>query len=123
MSKKNILICDDDEGIIDVIRIVLEEKGYKTRSVSHGRGIFKIIEKWKPDLVLVDFWMPEIGGDEIIKALKKDSQTKGIPIILIAAHRRTRELATESGADGFLTKPFDIRDLENIVQKHIGGAT
>jgi CheY-like chemotaxis protein len=122
MSKKNILICDDDEGIVDVIKIVLEEKGYKTKSVSHGRDIFKIIEKWKPDLVLVDFWMPEISGDEIIKALKKEPHTESIPIILIAAHRRTRELAIQSGADGFLTKPFDIQDLENIVEKHTGGS-
>ncbi len=121
MTKNHILICDDDEGIIDVMRIVLEAKGYLVKQLTQSRDIFKIINNWKPNLILVDLWMPEVSGNEIVKELKKNPSTKHIPIILVAAHRRTPEVAQDCGADGYLAKPFDISDLENIVEQYIGG--
>ena len=67
MNKQNILICDDDEGIVDVMKIVLTEKGYEVRAIDNGKEIFQQIQEQRPDLILIDFWMPGITGDEVIR--------------------------------------------------------
>lgn len=117
--QKTVLICDDDEGIIDVSTIVLEEKGYYVISLTHAEGIYDIIAKEKPDIILLDLWMPEVGGDEITKKLKTDPKTSHIPIILFSASKNTEETAKKLGANAFLSKPFDIQELEDTIGKHL----
>ncbi len=115
---KKILVCDDDEGILEVLKIVLENNNFQVKEVNSGKAIQKRVEEYKPDLVLLDFWMPGIKGREIIKLLKNDVQTKNIPILLLSAVNAGEKIAQESGADGFLSKPFDIMDLVKTVQKY-----
>lgn len=117
MSKK-ILVCDDDQGILEVIKIVLEKEGFEVKLLANGRGIQKIIKDYKPDLILLDIWMPGVDGEEITKILKKTEETSKIPIVVISALNTTEKIAQESGADDFLEKPFDISDLVKIVKKY-----
>ena len=115
---KKVLICDDDEGIVDVMKIILENKGYKVKVCANESLIFKIISKEKPDVLLLDLWMPHLSGEEITKRLKKNDATKSIKVIIISAHRFAAKIAKEIKADDYLLKPFDIYDLEKKVKKY-----
>jgi DNA-binding response OmpR family regulator len=116
---KTVLICDDDEGIVDVIKMVLEDKGYTVQISTHCDEIFKKVYYMKPQLILLDLWMPGVGGAHITRELKKTEKTKHIPIIIISASKDTEQTARNAGADDFLTKPFDIKNLEEKVAQYI----
>lgn len=117
--KKSILICEDDEGIVDVVTIVLEESGYHVESIMRGNEILKQIEKHKPDLILLDIWMPEMTGEEVANLLHSKTETKDIPIIMVSANKDLEIIAQKSRANGFLPKPFDIDTLTSMVEKYI----
>jgi len=117
--RKKILLCDDDEGVVEVVKIVLAEKGYAVEVLYECGEIDKQVKKIKPDLIILDLWIPEIGGEQATRVLKADPATRNIPIIILSAHHDTEKLAKAVGADAFLKKPFDITVLENIVGKHL----
>lgn len=117
MNQKTILVCDDDQSILEVIQIILEENGYIVKTKTNGKGIQKSISQIKPDLILLDLWMPGIDGKEITKIVKKDGLHSSIPIIIISALNNTQKISQEIGADGFIPKPFDISSLLSTVKK------
>ena len=122
MAKTKILVCDDDAGILEVIKIILEENNIEVITTSTGKGIQKMIAAHNPDMLFLDLWMPGIEGSEITKILKRDPRTKKMPIIIISALNDTKDVAEKAGADAFLSKPFTITDLlkaveENLVKK------
>src|SRR3989344_553462 len=106
--KKTILICDDDKGILEVVKIVLEDKGYNVISLSEAEKVQDTVIKLKPDLILLDLWMPNLNGDTITQTLKDNKNTNHIPIIVISANKDTATIAQKVQADSFLTKPFNI---------------
>lgn len=117
MSK--ILVCDDDQSILEVISIILEQNKYQVKTLSSGKAIKKNIDIFKPDLIFLDLWMPGIEGSEITQLLKRDEKTRSIPIIIISALNDTEKIAKKYGADGFLTKPFNMADLVKTVEKFV----
>ncbi|RJR25985.1 response regulator [Candidatus Microgenomates bacterium] len=117
MARK-ILMCDDDEGILEVSKAVLESSGYyKVKTLTSFDNFFNILKVEKPDLLLIDLWMPKISGDEIIKKLKRNKETSTIPIIIISASRDICQISKESEADNYLCKPFDLDELLSVVNK------
>lgn len=119
MKKPKILVCDDDPGILEVIKIILEENNIEVVTASNGKGIQKLIASVKPDMLFLDLWMPGIEGEEITKILKRDPKTKKIPIIIISALNDTKEIAKKVGANGFISKPFTIEGLLEVVEKNL----
>lgn len=117
--KKHVIVCDDDEGIVDVATIVLREAGYSVTPVTKSSQIFETISAKPPHVILLDLWMPDMNGEDITRKLKEDPSTKHIPIIIISASRDTEGVAETSGADGYINKPFDIDELEKVVKKYI----
>jgi DNA-binding response OmpR family regulator len=115
---KKILVVDDDEGIVEVIQIVLESEGYCVR-ISMNDGFLQEISQDMPDLILLDVLLAGIDGREICKELKKDPKTCHIPVIMLSAHASTKTLIDGIEANGYLEKPFDVDDLVAIVQKHL----
>ncbi len=115
---KKVLICDDDEGIVDVAGIVLSEAGYDVIKVIASEEIFTVISNIQPDIILLDLWMPNLSGEKIAKQLKNQEKTKHIPVIIMSASRKTEQTAKTAGADDFICKPFDIEELEEIVRKY-----
>ncbi len=118
MSKK-ILVCDDDQSILEVIRIILEEKGYEVIVFDNCDNIYKRIARLKPDLIFLDLWMPGISGEEVAVNLKKDPKTKKIPIVILSANNETKNIAKKIKADEYLCKPFNIDDLEKTIKRFI----
>lgn len=115
---KKILVFDDDNGILEVIKIILEEKGYQVKTLSSFDNAFTEIGDYQPDLILIDLFMPKVSGEQIVKMIKNNTYTKAIPIIILSASKDTKEIARKSGADDFLYKPFDANELEDLVDKY-----
>jgi len=118
MNKK-VLICDDDEGILEVAGIVLGEKGYEVEQISESDLVVDRVNEFNPDVVLLDLWMPKVSGEDLTKQLKGNPETAGIPVVIVSASMETQKIAVAAGADGFLCKPFNISDLEDVVDKFI----
>ncbi|MBI2337732.1 response regulator [Candidatus Daviesbacteria bacterium] len=118
MTKKKVMIIEDDEGITDVLRTVIEMYGYEV-VVAGDNSIIEDVQNSLPDLLLMDVWMKECDGRKTCRHLKNQADTKHIPIIMVSATRDLIKSARDSGADDFLEKPFEIEDLVGKIQKLI----
>lgn len=118
MSKK-VLIIDDDLPILEVMKIILEEKGYEIEVISNPKNIEKKIEQSQPALILLDIWVAGMHGADIVKLIHNNNAISKIPVVLISANNEVEKIAKECGATSFLSKPFDIDDLAALVQKNI----
>lgn len=113
--KKNILILDDDCDILFFCSQVFESLGFNVITSENCNDITQKVEDNDANIVLIDNWIPDIGGINAIKILKDAEHLKDIPVILFSASSNLTELAKEAGADSYLKKPFDLDDLEKIV--------
>lgn len=119
MSKKKILIFDDDKVILEVISIIFEEGGYDVEISETSHDIIQKVSAFQPDVILMDNWIPNIGGVEATKLLKSHEEYKNIPVIYVTANNDIVALAKSAQADDFVAKPFNLEDLEEKVAKHI----
>ncbi len=118
-ENKKILICDDDEGILDMLEMVFEDSPYTIIAEQNSLNVKGIVEKQSPDLVVLDLWMPVLSGDQVLQMLRKNPGTREIPVIIISASREGRQIASNAGATGYISKPFDFQELMNMVNKLI----
>jgi CheY-like chemotaxis protein len=119
MGNKTILICDDDEGILDMLEIVLDGSGYRTIAVQNSLNIYETIAREQPDLLLLDLWMPVLSGDQVLKTLRRNPETNELPVIVISASREGKQIAVAAGADDFMAKPFDLDSLLQRIEHYI----
>ncbi len=117
--KKSILVVDDDQDILFVLKLMLEMKGY-TVELSSDPGNLLNMGADLPSLLLLDIWMGNYDGREICQQLKSDPATKGLPVILLSASRDIEQSAKDAGADDFLAKPFEQKHLLEKIVKYIG---
>src|SRR5690606_36561342 len=115
-----LLILDDDSDILFFCTYVFESMGFKVISSNHCNGIVSQVESAEPDIILIDNWIPDIGGVKATQLLKSTAHLKNIPVILFSANSNLPKLAEEAGADDHLKKPFDLEDLENLALRHVG---
>jgi two-component system cell cycle response regulator DivK len=113
------MICDDDHDILEVTAIILEQKGYRVVTYTDCNDIFDKIDEAKPDLILMDLWIPDMGGANVTMLLKSSDKTRNIPVVIFSANNDIAKVAEEVGADGFLKKPFDIKTLEQVIDSNI----
>ena len=120
---KRILIAEDDEMNRRLIKDVLMYYGYEVMEAANGEEAVKLAAKHKPDLVLMDLRMPVMNGAEAIRQLKNSSETKAIKIIAVTglAMRGDRENTMKMGADGYMAKPIDIRQLPEAIERLLAG--
>lgn len=117
MSKsKNVMLIDDDPGILDAISIMLEYEGYNVRSITNDSDLMKM-DTDLPDIILLDIWMSGIDGRAICKHLKQNPATAKLPVVLISASRDIEISAMQAGADDFLAKPFEMNDLLQKIER------
>ncbi|MGO1368290.1 response regulator [Senegalia sp. (in: firmicutes)] len=113
MIYKKILVVDDEENIVELIKYNLKNNGYDIITAFDGNEAYtKAIEE-NPDLILLDIMLPILDGIEVCKKLKRNKQSENIPIIMLTAKREETDkvLGLEIGADDYITKPFNIREL------------
>jgi len=118
MDQRKILVADDDPGIVDAMQILLEVHGYKVLTTLKGEDIEKMCAQ-KPDLIFMDIWMSGVDGNIICEQLKASPENKNIPIIMFSANWDTKDIALNCGANGFLLKPFEIKELMKLVHEHL----
>ena len=113
MSNKTILIVDDEPAIRDMISTALDVAGYDCLQAENAKQAHGMIIDEQPDLVLLDWMMPETSGIELIRRLQRDELTKNVPVILLTAKVAEDNMiqGLESGADDYITKPFSPRAL------------
>jgi len=114
-----VMIFDDDTDLLEVCSIVLKSKNYIVNGLNKCDDIIQEVKAFSPNVILMDNWIPDIGGVKATQQLKNDLELKSIPIIFFSANDRVEELASEAGADFYLQKPFEIEELEATVSKAI----
>jgi len=109
-AKNKILIVDDDENITELIALYLEKEGYATKSVNNGIDAIEVFKSYLPNLVVLDLMLPGRDGFDVCKDIR---QISNIPIIMLTAKGETFDkiLGLELGADDYMVKPFDTKEL------------
>jgi two-component system alkaline phosphatase synthesis response regulator PhoP len=113
MAKKSILVVDDEEDILELLRFNLSREGYQVSCSPAGEDALSRIRSHIPDLIVLDLMLPGVDGLEVTRHLKGDSKTKDIPIVMLTAKGEEADIVTglELGADDYITKPFSPRIL------------
>jgi two-component system, OmpR family, alkaline phosphatase synthesis response regulator PhoP len=116
---KTILVADDEQNILRLIRMNLERQGYKVVTAPDGREVLRIVEESHPDLIVLDVMMPYVDGFEVLKRLKTDPLTKHIPVIMLTVKAQDADVfeAESRGADVYLTKPINPGELVAFVNR------
>ena len=119
---KNILIIDDEEAIVLLLTTIFGLYGYTSHSCTKPLDAFRMASDIKPDLIILDIAMPEKDGYEICQELKASPQTRDIPVIMLTALalNQDRKRGMESGADGFIFKPFDPHVVMTEIARLLG---
>ena len=126
MAGEQILVVEDNEKNMKLLRDVLRAKGYRTLEATTGRRAVELAAEHCPDLVLMDIQLPDIDGVEALGRLRRDRRTASIPVLAVTAQAMygDRERFLTAGFDGYVSKPVDIVELLGTVQQHCeGGAT
>ncbi len=108
-----ILVVEDDQELVEFLKQLLETNNYKVEHSYTGKDILKKIEIYNPDLILLDLTLPDIDGVDVCREIKADVRFKVIPVIMLTARSSTEDklVGFESGADDYITKPFDSKEL------------
>ncbi|HET8712607.1 MAG TPA: phosphate regulon transcriptional regulator PhoB [Gemmatimonadales bacterium] len=113
MTAKQILIVEDERPIREMIAFGLRRGGFEVREASDAGSARASVADRRPDLVLIDWMLPDMSGLELTRALKRDKETQEIPIIMLTARAEEQDkvMGLEGGADDYVTKPFSPREL------------
>lgn len=119
LKNTNILVVDDEEDITDLIKDILEDEGFTVRTASNGHTAQKAIQDSKPDLVLLDIWMPDIDGISLMNEWKKTYQSLPFSVVMMSGHGTLEHAieATKLGAFDFLEKPLTLAKLIAVVKR------
>ncbi len=112
--KLHVLIADDDKAIVDAIGLYLEFEGFDVSSTYDGNTLLDLSRPF-PNVIVLDIWMSGVDGLEICRKLKRDPERKHIPILIMSASRDLKQSATAAGAQGSISKPFEMQDLLDLI--------
>lgn len=120
MYSKKILIVDDEKDIVETIKFMLETEGFECITAYDGEEALSKAKEENPDLIILDVMMPKINGYKICRLLKFDDKYKDIPVIMVTARSQMEDKAIgkETGANEYITKPFDIMHLVERVKSY-----
>lgn len=112
---KKIVIFDDDEDILSICSFILEEQGWQVFAFTDCNKIAEKVSSILPDVILMDNWIPDDGGIIATQTLKSNEALKNIPVIYFSANSDIEILASHAGAQTYLAKPFDLEELERVI--------
>ena len=120
-TKPRILIVDDEPDLLTVLRFGLEVEGFEVLEASDGEQGLTMARESSPDLMVLDLMLPRMDGYKVCRALKFDERYRRIPIFILSARsgETDRQLAMDVGADTYITKPYDMRDLVSRIRARI----
>ena len=115
MSSSKILIIDDDRDIVDAMETILTLENFTVSHAYNGSEGVKRVKEYHPDIIFLDYMLPDTTGKDIALALKRDDEVKKTPIILVSAAKDIQEIAKQIPVDDVLEKPFDMEELITMV--------
>jgi two-component system response regulator VicR len=119
-EKKKVLCIEDEPEMIDLIRLILERKGFEVLGAVGGEEGLEVIRRERPDLILLDLMMPEVDGWEVYRQMRADEQLKDIPVIVVTAKAQSIDKVLGlhiAKVDDYVTKPFGPQELLKSVNK------
>jgi DNA-binding response OmpR family regulator len=121
--KRRILIVDDEDDLVVVLRLGLEHAGYEVSSAADGEEGLRRVHAAAPDLVVLDLMLPKVDGYKVCRALKFDERFRQIPVVILSARsgEQDRQLARSVGADVFVSKPYEMTDLLGKIDGLLSG--
>ena len=122
MTKKRILIVDDEPDIVKMLELRLQVMGYETLVARDGQEGLELAKKEMPDLMILDIMMPKLDGFKVCGLLKADTRFKNIPIVMFTARGQEmdRDISKDIGADAYLNKPLNATELKDTIGKFLG---
>ena len=113
VDKTRILLVDDEPDLVQLVSVRLVAAGYEVVTAYDGQEALEQAKKQKPSLIILDLMLPKLDGYKVCRLLKFDERYRGIPILIFTARAQVEDvqMATQCGADAYLTKPFDARIL------------
>ena len=114
-----VLIVDDDDELAEVLRQALRESGYAVATVRHGAAALDLIDQIQPDLILLDLTMPIMDGWSFVTQYRRTARASG-RIVLLTGHPNVHEISQALGADAYVGKPFELKQLLTTVEQQIG---
>jgi CheY-like chemotaxis protein len=121
--KPRILVADDSQAVREAIAAILDAGGYPVTLAQDGLDAWAAIRRERPSMVVMDIEMPGLDGCEVCRLIKSQPETCDIPVLLVSGCGRTADLARGARADGFLDKPFFLKDLLGQVKSLLDGST
>ena len=121
-ATKRILIVEDNELNMKLLRDVLKAYGYTTITTEKGIAALTLAREHRPDLILLDLQLPDISGFDALRRLKDDDETRHIPVVAVTAFAMAGDerKALASGCDGYVAKPILLRKFLDVVEKFVG---
>jgi len=119
--RKNILIVDDEKPVVEVLSIALRGAGYEILKVHSGREALETLKSCQPQLILLDIFMPEMNGLEVLEKIKSQESSKSISVVMISTSGQKEDIdkAFHLGAKDYVTKPFTTKTLLDTVRNAI----
>jgi DNA-binding response OmpR family regulator len=120
--RRCVLIVEDDDNIATALEYVISREGLDQDRVGNGADAVRRIRDLRPDLVLLDVMLPEVSGYEICRTVRQDKSLRNVKILMMTARGSTteRRKGLALGADGFISKPFELNELRNEVRRLLG---
>ena len=112
-------MLDDDPEILEAIDLSLTYCGFQVRPMLSGDNVFRMIDDFEPDLIILDYFLTGKNGGEICQDLKKDPLKKDIPVIMLSGHPEALKKSSEYGCDSFIPKPFNLNELVSEIKTFI----
>jgi two-component system, OmpR family, phosphate regulon response regulator PhoB len=120
---KRVLIVEDEDNIAIALDYLITREGYEHTRINTGAGAVDLIRQMRPDLVLLDVMLPEVSGYEICQNVRMDPDLKDVKILMMTARGSAmeRRKGLAMGADGFISKPFELKELRAEVRRILAG--
>jgi DNA-binding response OmpR family regulator len=120
---KNVLVIEDEPNIIEAISFILSRDGWSVATHSNGHDAVGVVQEAMPDLVILDVMLPGKTGYDILRELRSEDATQGLPVLMLTAKGQVkdREMAERAGASRFMTKPFSNAEVLDAVRELVAG--
>lgn len=116
---KNILIYDDEEEILFLCKAILKKYGFNVETFLTCDNVISEIDSFHPDVILMDLWIPEIGGAKTVEIIKRNEKTRKIPVLLFSANADIKEICHKVNANGYIKKPFSLNTLLESINRQL----
>ena len=124
MSKKRILVVDDEKSITRLLKLNLERTGrYEVHEENSGAGALEAAQQFKPDLILLDVMMPDMDGGDVAAGVKQDPNLRKTPVVFLTAAVKKEELGAPDGKIGgrtYIAKPLDVKGVIAVIERTLG---